>query len=247
MKSKMKMHREQGIGRREFLVVSSTCALATAVIGPKAFAGDAAAPAKRLAVGFVAFGEPSTLASAASIPSGDGAFIARGARVWMCAASGSVSAGGRRGVELLTHYSYLDGAERRDAPFRAWASGRNGSDAQSIAFSVPVDETQKIDFSVAIERPVSQTGGTRSRRRAVGGAKTTQLDHLPLSLTLLSGEGLKLARGYYVIVPLLEDEREPRWSSYAMHTTDGRPRVVDLFGEPAPFEHFVLSIDYATL
>src|SRR5258705_6766013 len=114
------------IGRREFLLVSSTCALAAAAVGPKLFGGEIkASPPRQLAVGFAPLDETASMIAASGIPAGDGRFIGRGARITVSGASGaSADPRERRGVELLTHYSYFDGSERRDAPFRAWGCSR---------------------------------------------------------------------------------------------------------------------------
>src|SRR5687767_12449380 len=69
------------MGRRDFLIFSSTAALASATVGPKLFAKGAAAAPKRLAVGFAPFDENATVVPASSVPAGDGAFISRGARI----------------------------------------------------------------------------------------------------------------------------------------------------------------------
>ena len=70
---------------------------------------------------------------------------------------------------------------------------------------------------------------------------------LPVTLSLLSGgDSLKLVRGFYVIVPLFEQDSEPRWSEWQVRRVDGRMALVDANGNPALFEHFVLRIDYAS-
>jgi hypothetical protein len=68
-----------------------------------------------------------------------------------------------------------------------------------------------------------------------------------LTLSLASGEGrLKLSRGFYVVVPLFDDDREPRWSDFGLTQVDGRWALHDREGKAAGFEHFVLRIDYAS-
>lgn len=233
------------IGRRQFLVASSACAIATSVLGPKLFASEAGAPPKRMAVGFARFDEGANVIAAADIPAGDGAFIGRGARISVSGASGASGKSiERRAVELLAHYSYMDGAERKIAPYRAWGCSRvTGCQGSPVSFTVPVDETQKIVFSVETERGLPRASATR--RDALAGV-TPEAAALPVTLTLQSGAGTKLVRGFYVIVPLFDDDAEPRWSSYAMQKLDGRWALADRGGNLAPFEHFVLRIDYAS-
>jgi hypothetical protein len=239
-----------GIGRREFLV-SSSSALAVAAIAPKLFGADSAfAPPKRLAVGFAKFDETALLIAASGIAAGDGAFISRGARLTVSGASGaSIEPGARRAVELLTHYSYFEGSERRDAPFRAWGCSRKtGCQGNPVSFNVPVDEEQRIRLTVGVESGSTEAGAPTSRRRAVGGATTAfEAKPLPVVLSLLSGDdSLKLVRGFYVIVPLFENDSEPRWSNWQLGRSGGRMALVDGNGNVAPFEHFVLRVDYAS-
>jgi hypothetical protein len=233
------------MGRRQFLVLSSTCAVAAAAVGPKLFAGEAAAAPKRLAVGFKAF-EQDAVVSAASIPAGDGTFIGRGARVTASGASGtSAEPRGRRAVELVAHFSYFDGAERKVAPFRAWGCSRvTGCQGSPVGFNVPVDEVQKIVLSVGVERGAPQ--GITSRRDALTGS--TETADLPLVLSLQEEAGAyALARGFYVVVPMFDGDSDPSWSSWTVRAVDGRFALVDAEGKVASFEHFVLRVDYAKL
>ncbi len=129
------------MGRRDFLRVSSTCALATAAVGPKLLAEVAAASPRRLVVGFSSPDEFAGVIAAASIPAGDGAFIGRGARITVSGASGAPAAPrARRAVDLLAHYSYFEGSERKSVPFRAWSCSRTtGCQGNRVSFNVPVD------------------------------------------------------------------------------------------------------------
>jgi len=234
----------QLIGRRQFLVTSSA-ALAAAAVVPKLFAGEVVA-AKRLAVGFARIDDAASVMAAASIPAADGAFIGRGARVSISGVSGvPADPRNRRVVELLVNYSYLDGADRREAPYRAWACNRQSAcQGAPVSFNVPVDEVQKISISVGVEQGDRQPGAPVSRRR-IASESAAQDEGLPVALTLLSGEGVKLVRGFYVIVPLFDSDGEPRWSRYHIEQVDGRWTLRDDGQQTAPFEHFVIRIDYA--
>lgn len=240
------------MGRRQFLVLSSTCAVAAAAIGPRVFAGEKAQP-RRLAVGFARFEENASVVAASGIPAGDGGFIGRGARITVSGASGaSADPRERRAVELLAHYSYFDGAERRTAPFRAWACNRaTGCQGGAVGFTVPVDEVQRIELTFGIESgapagPGATTmSGTTTRRDALA-AGATESTALPLTLTLQNEkDAVKLARGFYVVAPLFDGDSEPRWSAWSIRLVDGRFSLVDADGNTAPFEHFVLRVDYA--
>jgi hypothetical protein len=236
------------MGRRQFLVVSSTCAVATVAVGPKLFAAEAAAaPPKKLAVGFATFGEQAAVMDAATIAAGDGGFISRGARIAVSGASGApLQPRARRAVELLTHFSYFDGAERRTAPFRAWGCSRTtGCQGSPVSFTVPVDDVQKITFTVGTESGTPEGPGSR---RQMLFSEPTQSAALPVVLSVQNEEGtLKLARGFYVFVPLFDGDSDPRWSSFELRQLEGRWTLVDHAGAVAPFEHFVLRVDYATL
>jgi hypothetical protein len=236
------------MGRRQFLIASSTCALATAAIGPRVLADVTAASPKRLAIGFAPLDESSSVVAAAAIPAGDGAFIGRGARITVSGASGApVQPRARRAVDLLAHYSYFDGAERKSVPFRAWSCSRTtGCQGSQVSFRVPVDEQQKLVFSVETERG-KPSGIAATRREAMFGGGATESAVAPLTLSLTSEAGtLKLVRGYYVIVPLFDADRDPSWSSFQVGRHEGRMALVDRDGNVAPFEHFVLRIDYAS-
>jgi len=237
------------IGRRQFLVVSSTCAVAAAV-APKLFGGEPAVRLKRLTVGFASQEENAVLMAASGVPAGDGAFISRGARITVSGASGiAADPRERRAIELLAHYSYLDGAERLEAPFLAWGCSRQtGCQGNAVSFNVPVDEVQRVRFTVGVESGTVAAGAATSRRGVLDRVTDAPDSRaLPVSLSLLSEpDSLKLVRGYYVIVPLFENDGEPRWSNWRVARAEGRLALVDSAGNVAPFEHFVLRVDYAS-
>jgi hypothetical protein len=221
--------------------------VAAATLGPKLFAGAALPSPKRLAVGFASFDENAAVTSAAEIPAADGVFIGRGARITTSGASGApVEARARRGVELLAHFPYLDGAQRRSAPFRAWACSRvTGCQGNSVGFTVPVDEVQKITFTIGAE--TGAPGATATRRDAMT-ADIIESTTLPLTLSLQGDtDSFKLARGFYVVVPVFEGDTDPSWRHWTLRVVEGRWALVDRKGNTAPFEHFVLKVDYATL
>jgi hypothetical protein len=234
------------VGRRQFLKVSSASAIAVAVLGPDIFAEEMQVP-QRLAVGFASFGD--TFSSASSIPASDGTFIGRGARITLSGASRPAGApAGRRMTELITHFSYLDGARTKSAPFIAWVCSRvEGCQGGNSSFYVPVDETQKLSFTVGVEGGTAVAAKT-TRRRAVGGdASQHRAASVPLTLSLQEEKGsVRLARGHYVILPVFEGDSEPRWGDWSIGSVDGRVQLVDRNGQPAPFEHFVLKTDYAS-
>jgi hypothetical protein len=240
----MSSNRQQGMGRREFLIASSASALATATLGPSLFAAAVASPPKRLAVGYAGLEDLTALTPASRIPAGDRGFIEGGARIRVNGASGgSAVPRERRGVELLAHFEYSDGAERLTTPFCVWGCSRiSGAQGSPIAFTVPVNEVQKVKFTVGLER--GAPGGAPTRRDALS-FESTESVALPLTLGLRPEDPLKLARGFYVVVPLFDGDSEPRWSGQQLRLGDGRWRLVDAAGTMAGYEHFVLRVDYA--
>lgn len=241
----METSRHTGMGRREFLLLSSVSALATAAVGPKLFAGEAAQP-QRLAIGFAGLAG-GALFAASSIPSSDGGFISRGARISISGGGSVAEPGARRAVELLAHFSYLEGAERRTTPFRAWASNRLGATGNSINFRMPVADEQAVRFSVTSERMAG--GSAVTRKLGISEGARIESKELPVALTLRNEPGaLNLVRGVYVIVPLFEGDSEPRWSSLEVQDKRGRATVHVRGDESAAaLEHFVLRVDYATV
>jgi hypothetical protein len=201
---------------------------------------------KRLAVGFARIDEDNFLTSASDAPPSDGRFITRGARISVSGASGAPQdPSHRRTVELLTMFSYFDGAELREAPFRAWGCSRTtGCQGNTVRFNVPVDLEQRVRFNVGVES--GATGSATTRRRAIGGGSGADAKTLPVTLSLRDEkDAFRLTRGIFVIVPLFENDAEPQWSLWRIGRAGGRLAMVDRDGTPAPFEHFVLHVDLA--
>lgn len=234
------------IGRRQFLIASSTCAVAAVTVGPKLFASAAAGPVARLAIGFSPAGETADVFAAAAVPAADGGFISRGARVTVSGSSGAGAPAERRVVDLLAHFSVWDGARQSVLPFRAWASSRaTGTQGGAGSFNMPVDEQQKLVFSIESERG-NPSGKAASRRDSLAGAAVTESRSHPVVLSLQNEPGaLKLARGSYVVVPLFDGDSDPDWSSFQLRSHNGRLALHGRDGAVVAFDHFVLSVDYA--
>jgi len=221
--------------------------MATTVLGPKLFASNRSQSVPRVAVGFARVGEKAALAPASSIPSSDGGFISRGARIAVSGSSGtSDDPHARRAVDLLVHFSYFDGPRIENTPFHAWGSSRvTGGQGSPIRFNVPVDLIQKIDMTMVVESGDREVGSPTSRRLAIGGAITDSKTY-PVSFAVRDDDSaVKLARGFYVLVPLFDSDPEPAWSNFQLFQRNGRWTLVDGMEESAAFEHLVLHIDYA--
>lgn len=235
------------VGRRQFLIASSTAFAAAATLGPQVLAASAAPKPTRLAVGFAHTDRPSEVIAATSIFATDGGFIGSDARVTVSGASGTAKdSHSRRVVDLQVHHSYFDGARQRVAPFIAWGSSRmTGDQGQSVSFTVPIADTQSLIMTVSAEAGPAP-GSATSRRRAVGaaGGATSAATSLPLVFGLSHDAPLKLTRGFFVVVPLFAEEAEPNWSEYRLERVRGRWALVG-WNEVASFEHLVLQIDHA--
>lgn len=237
----MSTSRHEGVGRREFLAISAS-ALTAAVVGPELLAGQQTPP-RSIATGFAPFDfDPAGprdvelwLTPAERIGSADRSFLHHGARISMYGVSGGEGRS-RGSLAFDAHYTVSDGGVRREVPFHAWAGGGG-----PIRFVVPLDHEDRIRFSVTAVMPASQKH-LRSRSLTPGRAQTS-----PAALALdLSLEGpIRLQRGFYVVVPLMEGQSTPGWWEYAVRNVNGRWGVYSVAGTPAPFEHFVVRVDYA--
>lgn len=242
-----------GLDRRQFLIVSSTCAVGTAVLGPTLFGSEDAARRVPLSIGFAELDAPaaadgsrfaSNVMSAERLSSSDGGFISRGARVRLTGVGGGLDPRNRRSVELIAHFSVQDGDVRRMVPFRAWGySRKTGSEGSPTSFYVPIDEEQQLNFSVLTEQPNEHAAAAARAVRIEPGPD----ESLNVTLTLLSQPGkIKLQRGYYIIAPQY-DNHVPSWSSVQLRN-EGRRSVLaasnGIETGPAPFEHFILRVDY---
>jgi hypothetical protein len=222
------------------------------VLGPRLFASEAG-PSKRLAVGFVNYlFDKSNLNGLDVVPASDiigtdGRFISRGARVSVVS-TGRAEADPRhrRAVELNVNFSYLDGAQRRTAPFHAWTYDRTtGDSGNPISFFVPLDDEQQIRMTVGTEISVAAAPG---KRRAAAAAPTTSTDLLPFTLSAKNDlDSIAIARGYYILVPLVEGQSDPNWSAYKLWYRNGHWGLhegTDLHA--AEVEHLVLRLSYGS-
>jgi len=249
----MSTSRHKGMGRREFLR-TSTCALATAAVGPQLFAGFASP--KLMVAGFA----PLEIESAgtdvftanvidARRASADAAFLRHNARISAYGLSGSNAE--PRALDFLTHYAIGRGESRHVVPFHTWVSSRRAEGPRPVSFTVPVDEEQKIRFSMTAKMPVVKPAASSSRRGLLSRPATTSVEPraLPIELSLHGDAGsTALSRGFYVVVPVYEGQRTPDWSAYTLRRSGGRWALHERYGSelrPAGFEHFVLRVDYA--
>lgn len=240
----MSTSRHQGLGRREFLTTSA-CALATVAVSPELFAGLAWQP-KLIVAGFAPLEIESAgtgrfernVIAAERIGAADPAFRRHGASVSMNGLSGG-DPGTRRAMEFLAHYTYTEAGQSHVVPFHVWARGGG-----PVRFTVPVDDQQRIRFSVTAPMPPTETAAPPTRRvfarQAKGEAVPTAL---PVELSLTGGVSLR--RGFYVVVPVYDGQSSPDWSSYSLRRAGARWALHAVDGKPVAFEHFVVRVDHA--
>jgi len=235
---------EDGLGRREFLLLTSTCAAATLALGPNLFAG-ALSSQRDVAIGFLpieavtdASDKLAGLLSADAIPSSDGSFLSHGVRVRM--AGVAVGSDSRRTITFQSHY-VVDGAS--DAPVDVYRFERKTRMMGGLAeFGMPIDVDQRLRFSLTTAQrnpPAVRDNDTPEPRET-----------FPVTFSLRSEpDVVRLTRGYYVIVPLHDGAAAPRWNATTLRTKDGKVLMHEMKGgelQPVDREHFVLRIDYAT-
>ena len=268
----MRKQSTSGMGRREFIVLTSTTALAAAAFGKDLLPQPAAASAtaREFSLGYV---EPNAslagtgrgltpnVMSVASVSSGDGNFIENGAKVSIRGYNVMPkSPNGRVHMQLIAQY--LEGGTRRVDPYIAWRYSRSAGPASPVSFLVPVDQDQNLhllftsDSEASIARKAAQAGQAGdgvSRRDVLTGASAAaslEAGNEPgaITLTLMSGNSNpKLRRGYYVISPVGDGVNEPDWSRYELRTTDNGMKLFEssnFDAGPAQLEYLILYIDY---
>jgi hypothetical protein len=243
-----------GIGRREFIQVSSAVAAGAVLLGPELLASDLGAAPTRLAVGYVGYvQETSRLGTfrvdpASSIFGTDGRFLTRDPQISVVSSGiASPDPRTRRLVELNADFAYFEGSERRTAPFHAWTYDRTTGDAGNpISFRVPLNDQQQVRLSVGTEIS-SATASPSARRRSVGPVPAPPKHLLPFTLSLQNEpDTYRLVRGYFILVPLAAGQDEPAWSSYQFWYGNGcwsLREAGDL--RPASLEHLVVRVSFA--
>jgi len=244
MSKEVRPTQEGGLGRREFLVLTSSCAAATLALGPNLFAGVLSSQ-RDVAIGFLpieavtnASDNRAGILSADAIPSSDGSFLSHGVRVRM--AGVAVGNDSRRTITFQSHY-VVDGAT--DAAVDVYRFERTTRMMGGLAdFGMPIDVDQRLRFSLttaASHAPVHRDKDEAEPRQTV-----------PVTFSLLSEpDVVRLTRGYYVIVPLHDGAAAPRWSAMTLRVKDGKVLLHEMRNgglQPVDREHFVLRMDYAT-
>ena len=232
---------EGGLGRREFLVLTSSCAAATVAFGPNVF-GDVFAAPRDLAVGAVSIDDiDARLTDASKINSADASFLRNAAKVTL--AGIALADQNQRSIGFRPHYL----VEGNDIPVDAWGFNRQSKSCGGPnEFVMPVDVEERLRFSLVVHNP--KESWLKRHLMPESARPETQTPSLTLSLRN-EPNAFNLARAYYVIVPLHDGASAPRWSDYALLKQNGHLVMHEMRGEvPQPLarEHFVLRVDYAT-
>jgi hypothetical protein len=264
---------KQGIGRREFIVMTSATAVAALAMGDTLLksAPAAAAAGARFAIGFVDFGRlarqgqrfaPNAV-SVNAVPSADGLFIRNGVRLAVRGYNVTPKAmNARNDMALTVNYPAADG--QHVYPYTAWSYSKKSGGGSPVSFAVPVSNDQHIrllfstDLSTAAAAATQSTGAgpsAVSRRDMLAAVNSQNIessaDPDAITLTLNSEPGLpKLRRGFYIIAPLGAGTTEPDWISLQLRKTEAGYKLFSpdgSTGSPATFEYLVLLADYQTV
>lgn len=260
----------QGLGRRQFLLLTSSSAVATIALGKDLVPTLAKSfdTGRSYSIGFVeadglkavdaadaAAPLVANVVSADTVGSPDGAFLSRDVRLSVSASHiGSSSA--ERSVEMLALYTFGHGTSAsQQMPYGVWSYSKKKNvarDSGPVRFRIPVDETQRVRLVLkrSGEAPTADAEGV-SRRGVFGLAQSPAADNgsvQEIELAVHSGRGAtKLRRGYYIVAPLAAGQDAPRWDRMQLRKEKGLV-LVDGSGldeTPADFDYVVLFFDYA--
>lgn len=257
----MKKQSEQGIGRREFLVVTSTTAIAAMAFGQDLIGVPSLkqTASSNFALGFV---DPATVVDGAGsrfvgnvgaaerLTQSDGALIRTGARLTIRSSHvNGKSANAPSGMQLIVQYVTSADGVRRTFPFTAWSYSKTSGKSSPVRFIVPVDEEQSVRFLLAATYD-AQPASAVSRRNLlqISSAAETAADPDVINLSLLSGDGnAKLRTGHYIIVPTHNGAVAPNWSNVSLRN-DGGLKLVTNSGftvEPVDFDYVIVTVELA--
>jgi hypothetical protein len=254
---------QQGIGRREFIVMTSATAVAALAMGDTMLqSASATAAGARFAIGFIDYERLAGTADrfapnavpVSAMPSSDGLFIRNGVRLAIRGYNVTPkSADGRSDMELTVQYPGADGQHTN--AYTAWSYSKKSGGGSPVSFPVPLTDDQHIrllfatDLSKAAAAQASAEPSSLSRRSmfAAGTSESVEsaTDPDSITLTLKSESSLpKLRRGFYIIAPLAAGMKEPDWISLQLRKTEDGYKLFSPDGSRASFEYLVLLADY---
>jgi hypothetical protein len=256
---------QQGLGRREFILITSGTALAAMAAGQVNFSSSTASD-RSVSVGYA---DPDAVrtsgarfvpnvTSADRVSSGDGGFL-RGVRVSVRGFNVTPKASsGRKDIQLITNYTVIDSGVPRLLPFVAWSYARSSGAGHRVSYVVPLDQEQHLRLMLKTDLSATEANAdvvapsvARTRRNLfsnlVGEAANSRTDPDAVTLSVAGEKGMtKLRRGYYIIAPTA-GALEPDWGSYQIRNGEDGLKLFGMNGldaAPANFEYLILQVDY---
>lgn len=249
--------KQQGMGRREFLLVTSGTALAAMAFGQELLPSIPGTVRQRnYALGYAEFDAlrhaearkgflPNV--SAADSLSPDGNFLRNGVRISIRGANAAAVNEGSRSMLLTVQYLVSEGGIQRSYPFYAWSYSKGSGMSSPVSFVVPIDQDQRVRFLLGATAVPSETAAAVSRRGLLTAAEAgAEPDAISLSLLSGSDGSAKLRRGYYILAPLAAGASAPRWSNLQLRNENGlklfQSDGLDVVS--ANFDYVILYVDY---
>lgn len=257
--------KQQGLGRREFILITSGTALAAMATGQVNFSSPSASDrsvslgyadpdaARSAGVRFV----PNVM-SADRVSSGDGGFL-RGVHVSVRGFNVTPKAStGRKDIQLITNYTVMEAGVPKLLPFVAWSYSKSSGAGHRVSYIVPLDQYQHLRLMLKTDLSASEANTeavapsvARTRRNLfsnlVGEAANSLTDPDAVTLSIVGEKGMtKLRRGYYIIAPTA-GASEPDWSRYQIRNGEDGLKLFAMDGfdaAPANFEYLILQVDY---
>ena len=150
----MNDQKQQGVGRREFILMTSGTVLAAMAMGQV----NVSSPASGRSVS-LGYADPDAATSAGArfvpnvmsadrVSSGDGGFLP-GVRVSVRGFNVTPKAStGRKNIRFITNYSVVEGGVPKLLPFVAWSYTESRGAGHRLSFNVPLDRDQHFADSV---------------------------------------------------------------------------------------------------
>jgi hypothetical protein len=237
------------MGRREFLILTGGCAVATVAFSGETIRSLAASDTRQLTIGYAPLELAASggrfqpnVADAASLTSGDGHFLTRSPRITIFGMSGGGD-GARNGHRIRVDAHFPAGGA--DLVYQV-GEFRKVSGSSPVSFTMPVDDAQRIRFSIAVRQPVVETQPLS--RRSLLTPVPAEVVEQNLTLGVANdGSTLRLVRGFYILSPLVEGDGGPDWSSLELRREGGSYVLREIRGTQlaAPaFEYVLVRVDY---
>jgi hypothetical protein len=261
----MNDQKQQGVGRREFILMTSGTLFAAMAMGQVNVSSPASG--RRFSLGYA---DPDVAKSTGSrfvpnvmsadrVSSGDGGFLP-GVRVSIRGFNVTPKAStGRKNIQFITNYTVMEAGFPKILPFVAWSYTESRGAGHRLSFNAPLDRDQHLQFMLKTDLSATETGDAtvtpgvaRTRRNLFSSleseAANSSVDPDTVTLSVAGEKGMpKLRRGYYILVPTVGGAPEPDWSRYQIRSGENGLKLFAMDGfDPAPanFEYLILQVDY---